>query len=112
MSTIETIDPQSAERSPEERVLIVAPTACDADILRQILCEAGIEADICGGVEQLCREAGRGAAAALLAEEVLSPDTPGLLSELVADHGEWSDFPLIVMAAGRSSTSWGRRRSP
>lgn len=83
----------------EQRVLIAAPTGADAELLRSLLNGAGIETAACATLDELCREIQSGAAAAILAEEVLSPAPWRPLIETLLKQPEWSDFPLIVMAA-------------
>lgn len=96
--TTDTLNPRTTEGSRDQRVLIAAPTGCDAEVLGRILTSAGLETEVCTTVEELCRQIPE-SAAAILAEEALTPRTHPLLVETLAREPEWSDFPLIVMAA-------------
>ena len=100
MAETETLNLQMAECGLEQRVLIAAPTGCDAEALCRILGEAGIETTVCATLEELCRHIEHAAAAAILAEEALTPHSQHLLTDTLLRQPEWSDFPLIVMAAG------------
>ncbi|HEY0135520.1 MAG TPA: HAMP domain-containing sensor histidine kinase [Nannocystis sp.] len=91
------------ERSPDGRFLIAAPTGRDAKLACSVLLRADIDALACGGIDELCREAGRGCAGLLLAEEVLVPTTVQRLKELVAAQEPWSDLPMLLFT-GASAT--------
>jgi PAS domain S-box-containing protein len=90
--------PQALEPRVTERVLIAAPSDCDADILCRTLHEAGIDTTRCATPDELCREMDSDAGAAVLAEEFLTPDVQRRLIDALSGQPEWSDFPLIVMA--------------
>jgi two-component sensor histidine kinase len=96
--TSELPNPPKARGRPDQRVLVAAPTGCDAEVLCSALNDAGIETGVCATVEELCRQIDQSAAAAILAEEALTPRSHPLLVEALAREPEWSDFPLIVMA--------------
>ncbi len=92
-----------AEASLERRVLIAAPTGRDAEVLERTLADAGIETAMCRTPVDLCRAIGEAAAAAVVAEEVLGDSVLGQLAEVLLAQPEWSDFPLVVMAATGTS---------
>ena len=87
----------SSRRAREERVLVVAPTPRDAALTRQTLANEGLEAQVCGGVAEVCREMARGAAAAILTEESLAGAGAEALRVALAAQPAWSDFPLLVL---------------
>jgi hypothetical protein len=66
-------------------VLVLAPFGRDAAEICRVLSEAGLEAGSCAGVDELCGEIERGAAAALVAEEALSGEARRRLSATLAD---------------------------
>ncbi len=84
------------ERTLDQRFLIAAPTGRDAKLACAVLVRAGVEAVACGGIEELCREAKRGCAGLLLAEEVLVPSTVRRLADLVKMQEPWSDLPVLL----------------
>ncbi|MBW3539920.1 MAG: response regulator [Planctomycetes bacterium] len=85
----------------ENRVLVLAPTGRDASTLCDVLDRAGVESTDCATAADLCRQIGRGAAAAVIADEALSDDTVGRLASVLTDQPEWSDFPLVLMTGQR-----------
>ncbi len=86
----------------EERVLILAPTGRDAELACTVLSQAGILAQACRGMEELCREIEAGAGAALLVEEALEGPA-ALFFETLDRQPPWSDLPVILFAGGESN---------
>ena len=88
----------------EERVLVLAPTARDGAASRNLLAGADIPCLVCGTIGDVCREAERGAGAAIVTAEAVFGDRQGCLSGLLKNQPPWSDFPLIVLTpAGAES---------
>ena len=67
----------------EMRVLVLAPTARDAATSRDLFEAAGIRCFICNSIEDVCREAGRGAGAAVVTVEAVLGDKDGRLADLL-----------------------------
>lgn len=86
------------ERSKDERVLILMPTAKDNLRIGRMVVEAGLTFEVCANTRDLCRQIGDGAAIALLTEEAILADRLGLLASTIAAQPTWSDIPLIVLA--------------
>ncbi|MBN2292215.1 MAG: PAS domain-containing protein [Pirellulales bacterium] len=81
----------------ELRVLVLAPFGRDAVEICGILDEAGIEAESCGDVDQLCAEIKQGVAAVMLAEEALSDSSRSRLTVSLAGQPTWSDLPMLLI---------------
>ena len=81
----------------EERVLVLAPTARDAATSRGLLEAAGVRCFLCNTIEDVCREAGRGAGAAVVTAEAVLGDKDGRLAGWLKTQPPWSDFPLVVL---------------
>ena len=81
----------------EERVLVLAPTARDALISQDVLKAAHVPHFICNSIKEVCREAERGAGAALVTAETVLADKEGRLAGWLRTQQPWSDFPLIVL---------------
>ena len=96
----------TAPLGPElgERVLVMMPTARDAERTAALLAEAHVATSVCADVDQLCREVRAGAGAALLTDETLASDGGGQLSEALRDQPTWSALPILVLAR----ESWNR----
>jgi len=81
----------------DERVLVLAPTARDAVTSRDLLEAAGVHCTLCGTIKDVCREAGRGAGAAVVTAEAVLGDKGGQLAAWLEAQPPWSDFPLVVL---------------
>ena len=93
--------------SPDERVLILAPTGRDAVLASQLLAAANIPSLPCLDEQYLFREIGSGAGAAILADEALLPQTVQGLLEVLSREGPWSDLPVIVFTRGGETSDEG-----
>lgn len=91
----------------ETRVLILAPTARDAEVTRSILADAGVSATAVADLPALVRETEIGAAALLMTEEALSADGVESLVALVARQPDWSDLPIVLLLRGTLQTIAG-----
>ena len=81
----------------DERVLVLAPTARDAATSRSLLEAGGVRCFLCDTIEDVCREAARGAGAAVVTAEAILGEKEGRLASLLKTQPPWSDFPLIVL---------------
>jgi PAS domain S-box-containing protein len=87
----------------EERIVVLAPSAHDGSVATNVLARAGFTCAIARDATELCRLLEEGAAAALVAEEALTPDAAHLLGELVRRQEPWSDLPIILFMSGRAA---------
>jgi PAS domain S-box-containing protein len=81
----------------DERVLVLAPTARDGATSGGLLESARIPHFLCNSIDDVCREAGRGAGAAVVTAEAVLRDAEGRLTKLLKAQPPWSDFPLVVL---------------
>ena len=89
--------------SLETRVLVLAPTANDGALTREMLTSAGITCIGCGDAAQVCAELAAGAGAVMIAEEAVH-GSDGCLAEWIGQQPVWSDMPVLVLArAGADS---------
>ena len=91
------------EERRDWRVLILAPTGRDAEMVSKYLVGAGLTPAACGGMEGLCEMVCEGGGVALVAEEALTPEAERHLLGTLARQPEWSDFPLIVLTGVRAA---------
>src|SRR3954471_1323739 len=77
----------------EGRVLLLAPTARDAETTRSILDAAGVTCVPCKDLDEVCREMRRGVGAALLPQEAILADASGGLLGVLEAQPPWSDIP-------------------
>src|SRR5690348_12789127 len=81
----------------DERILVLAPTARDASTTRALLEAEGLCSFVCTSIEDVCREAGRGAGAAVVTAEAVLGDKDRSLAGWLKSQPPWSDFPLVVL---------------
>jgi signal transduction histidine kinase/ActR/RegA family two-component response regulator len=88
------------ERMPtepkEHRVLVVAPIGKDAELLVREIERSGVRCEISGSIDEMLEEAGRGAAAWIIAEESLPPSF-GALADWLGAQPPWSDIPILLL---------------
>lgn len=97
--------------SLDHRVIVVAPTGRDADLLIKVLQEGSFHATACPNVQAACSETERGAAALLLAEEALGPPDVATLDRCLEGQPEWSDIPVLILVAGGRETMESEARA-
>jgi PAS domain S-box-containing protein len=93
---------------PDERVLVLMPTARDGERTARALAAADLGATVCRDLPELCRELAAGAGAALLTEEAIGRGPGGCLAAALAAQPPWSDFPLVVLAREGSDGEYVR----
>jgi signal transduction histidine kinase/FixJ family two-component response regulator len=81
------------------RVLVLAPTGRDSSLIATLLRERelGVSADICRNVADLAYQLSRGAGLAIIADEALKDVDLSPLQRFLAEQGEWSDIPIILL---------------
>ena len=84
---------------PQLRVLVLSPTAGDANPIRSWLADAGVGADFFSDPVPLCAAVEAGAGAVIVAEESFTPGASRLITETLAGQPPWSDLPMLVLAA-------------
>jgi PAS domain S-box-containing protein len=83
-------------------VVVLAPTGRDASLICQALADAGLPCQPVHDSHALAEEITRGAGIAVVAEEALTQAGITHLLHVLADQPSWSDFPFIVLTAGRN----------
>jgi signal transduction histidine kinase/CheY-like chemotaxis protein len=89
----------------EQRVLVVAPHGRDADVISGVVARDGVDCEIVAHADALVDAVGHGAAAAIVAEEALSPQALARIAEWLGTQESWSDFPFVVLLAKRFGTA-------
>ena len=102
------MDPKPEAGKPTERVLVVAPTGRDAELLAAILSQNGFEADVCPDTAALAASLEAGGAVAILAEEALSGHASEHLDVTLAAQPSWSDLPIIVLLGSGATLASSR----
>jgi signal transduction histidine kinase/ActR/RegA family two-component response regulator len=109
MSDAPTPQPGQQPQQPEQRVLLLAPTARDAAITESILAGSRIACTSCAGVSAMCSEIQGGAGALLLTEEILASPETRALAALLCNQPPWSDLPVVVLVSGGANSPAGLR---
>jgi signal transduction histidine kinase/ActR/RegA family two-component response regulator len=91
------------------RVLLLTPTARDADVTRALLQRSGLGSMRCLNTRDLSREVHHGAAAALITEEAITADGIEELLQTLRNQPAWSDFPVIMLMRGGMDSPAGVR---
>jgi PAS domain S-box-containing protein len=81
----------------EQRVLVLAPTGRDAQLVQSLLEQDGVTCTPCAHIEALCSELESGAAALLLAEESMFDPDIERLARALGDQPTWSDLPVLLL---------------
>jgi signal transduction histidine kinase len=90
------------------RFLIVAPAGRDAEVIRQLLASAGLNAAVDATGELLFDALHDGSAAgAVVTDDALTRIDHTRLAEAIADQPPWSDFPFVLLVR-----RGGTRESP
>ena len=82
------------------RVLVLAPTARDAEVTRSLLLSAGLAVGVCADARRLAAEVAAGAGAALVTEEAVGADGIDDLLAVLGSQPPWSDFPIVLLMRG------------
>jgi len=92
----------------DDRVLLLAPTRKDATTTAVLLGESNIGVHICANFDEALGEIGKGAAALIVPEEVVTPERNDALASALAAQPPWSDLPVLVLTlAGADSAALG-----
>jgi hypothetical protein len=102
----------------EYRILIHAPVGKDARLIADLFGRAGIDCSVCGQLDQLVEELGRGAGALLVGDEAITPDFLRALQHFIEHQQGWSDLPVLIMsrrgaaspACSTATWSWATSR--
>ncbi len=94
--------------APGERILVLAPTGRDAELLAGVIDQADLSATVVRDMDTLCSELPSGAAVAVVAEEALSGAASDRLAEALAQQQSWSDLPIIVLLASGATLASSR----
>jgi signal transduction histidine kinase/ActR/RegA family two-component response regulator len=81
------------------RLLILAPTGRDAELMCTHLEAAGIACDVFRDMPSLCQAMADGAGALLFTEEALAHDAMSILAAALAEQPAWSQVPIIILTA-------------
>jgi PAS domain S-box-containing protein len=85
--------------APGDRVLVLAPTGHDTEVLGRLLGSSGIRSTRCDTLGRLIEGIREGAGAAIVADEALGDPESASLLEALDEQPAWSELPIILMAS-------------
>ena len=88
-----------------QRVRVLAPIGRDAPLSCEMLRGEGIDATVCGTIDDLCASINDEAGALLVAEEALRPEALKSLVACLDQQPPWSDIAVIVLAGSQFTAS-------
>jgi len=89
----------AATLSPlDERVLMLAPTGRDAELMCGVLHGAGVKCSVCPDMRELCLSMQEGGAALIIAEEALAEGAYRDLTAVLAQQPPWSEPPILLLS--------------
>lgn len=94
----------------ELRVLVVAPTGRDGELICNLLASNDIFCVLSATAEMALAEFDAGGGALILAEEALTLSAISLWAARIGEQPSWSDFPLILLTVSGELDEERRRR--
>ena len=92
------------------RVLVIAPTGRDAELVVRTLAAGGVAVTVWDGSwDALCIDGDAPLGPLLIAQEALSPGLMGRVGELMRGQPAWSDLPILILT-GSGPTAPGIER--
>jgi len=93
----------------ELRALVLAPTGQDAPLTLELIQSAGLPAEVCRDVVDVCNKVEQGCGVLVLAEEgLISSSLPGLI-DCLQNQPSWSDLPIVIVTSSGDETAESRR---
>ncbi len=86
-----------------QRVLVLVRGSHEGQLTLRLLLGGGLKGVLCDDIDGLCSAMEQGAAAALIAEEMLTLPAVAQLGAQLRRQPAWSDFPLVVFSSGARS---------
>jgi signal transduction histidine kinase/CheY-like chemotaxis protein len=88
----------------DQRILILAPTGRDAELMARFLADALLVSYICTTIDGLCAQTRQGAGVLFLTEEALTRRSLARLGRALISQPRWSDIPIILLTSGGSES--------
>jgi signal transduction histidine kinase len=93
----------------ESRILVLAPTGRDAELIAALLARLGRHCQVVADVGELKEQILLGAGAAILTEEALRGEAIRELEAVLKRQPAWSDFPVLLLVSGGRVTAESER---
>ena len=91
---------RGGNETTELRILVLAPVGRDGSLTEHALRAAGLHAQTCPNVDDLCSLLLQGCGAVVIAQEALTNEAIDCLSEALNQQQPWSDVPFLVLTTG------------
>jgi signal transduction histidine kinase len=93
----------------DNRTLVFTPTGRDSQLICNLLERMSLPCQTFASIDDLCSAIRRGAGAAIIAEEALTPTSIQALLRALSDQPSWSDFPVLLLTIGGRVTPESER---
>ena len=104
MERVNSAPPQGLE----SRVLLLAPSGRDNELVARQLRQRGIRVDVFSTLSDLAEDVTKGAGVLFIAEEALLGSGREVLARLLKEQPAWSDLPLILMTRSGETSGCSR----
>lgn len=88
----------------DQRILILAPTGRDGELMARFLADAALVPHICTTIDEVGDEMSQGAGVIFLTEEALTTRSLASLARTLMRQPNWSDIPIILLTSGGSES--------
>jgi signal transduction histidine kinase/ActR/RegA family two-component response regulator len=78
-------------------ILVLAPIGRDAELMCTYLERAGLSAQACKAMDELCEKVEVGAGALLFTDEALPPEQMKQLGAILEQQPRWSEIPIMIL---------------
>jgi CheY-like chemotaxis protein len=97
--TVATHEPDRLAKQRDERILILAPTGGDQEIIAAAAAEGCCTAEIVADMAHLCAAIDEGAGALVLVDAAFSPADIASLRAALRKQPAWSALPILLICA-------------
>ena len=98
-----------AQKAPDERVVVLTPSADDATVVTSALTAGAVPHVLCADLDALCAALIEGAGATVIASEALTGEAFDRVHDVLEVQPSWSDLPLIVITPPAATLERDRR---
>ena len=96
--------PLEFQADSDQTILILAPTGRDGDLTARVFGDHRLQAEVCGGSQELAAKLAGGAGLLFITEEALTPKVMQVLVKGLEQQPTWSDIPLVILTSGGGET--------
>ena len=95
----------------EMRVLVLAPTGRDAELITDTLSRSGLSVEVCSDFSSLASQLQEGAGMAIVAEEAFRTIPLDGLANWIGDQPVWSDMPFLILTSSTLKSTLNKNQA-